>query len=217
MRRALTLALTCLLLAAPALADTAESVLRDALAQRHAQSFAGGELRLALDGQQPGPVKAVQALRFDPATGRFAAILLRDADRVRVTGEAWAEVQAAMPARPLPPGTVIQAEDLSRQPLRLDRGGGAVLTDAEVLVGMQVKRALTPGRPIPASAVTSPALVRRNKPVALEYRSGPLLLAAKGRALEDAGLGEMVRVQNLDSGKTITGTVRGPGLVSANP
>lgn len=216
MRRLLALAATALLLSAPALADTAESVLRDALAERHGASFAGGELRLSLDGQEVGAVKAVQALRFDPATGRFAAILLRDGSRVRVTGEAWAEVQAAMPARPLPPGTVIQADDLSPQPLRLDRGGGAVLTDAGVLVGMQVKRALTPGRPIPASAVIAPALVRRNKPVALEYRSGPLLLAAKGRALEDAGLGELVRVQNLDSGKTITGTVRGPGLVSAN-
>jgi len=69
------------------------------------------------------------------------------------------------------------------------------------------------GRPIRPGDVGPPALIERNQIVTLHYRSGPLTIAAEARALGRAAAGEEVRVMNLASRSTVTGTVTETGGV----
>lgn len=80
-------------------------------------------------------------------------------------------------------------------------------------VGMEAKVALYPGRPILMSQIGAPALVERNATVKLSYIKGPLSIVTEGRALDRAAAGETVRVMNLQSKQTVTGTVAPDGSI----
>lgn len=61
------------------------------------------------------------------------------------------------------------------------------------------------------------AIVRRGQPVMLVYEAPGIALTLRGRALEDAGLGQSVRVLNTSSNQTIDAIVTGPGAARASP
>ncbi len=60
------------------------------------------------------------------------------------------------------------------------------------------------------------AAIRRGDAVTLVYIAPGLQLTARGRALNDAAVGEPVRIVNLQSNVTVEAVVTGPGAASAN-
>lgn len=120
--------------------------------------------------------------------------------------------------------TVIAARTIRAQTLltegdvTLVRGdvAGAYAALDEV-IGQEARVALYAGRPIRSNEVGPPALVDRNQIVVLIYRSGGLTMAAEGRALARAGVGDTLRVMNLVSRQTVTGLVRDDGSVTVGP
>lgn len=93
-------------------------------------------------------------------------------------------------------------------------GALSVLEDA---IGLEARINIYPGRPVRPGDLQEPALVDRNEIVTLRYETGGLLIITEGRSLDRAGEGERLRVQNLASRNTVTGTVIGPGLVAVGP
>jgi flagella basal body P-ring formation protein FlgA len=70
-----------------------------------------------------------------------------------------------------------------------------------------------------ASARTTSAAapaIRRGDTITLVYIAPGMQLTARGRALNDAAVGEGVRVVNLQSDVTVEAVVTGPGAASAN-
>ena len=114
------------------------------------------------------------------------------------------------------PGEVIADSDLTTIPMPLERLNGAVVTSRDGLAGLASRRQLSAGRLIQTSAVGAPLVVQRNKPVSLVYEDGPLQLMARGRALQDGGVGELVRVMNIASSIVVTGTITGPQTVTVS-
>lgn len=105
--------------------------------------------------------------------------------------------------------SVIEADDLEVTPGATPGG----IDSVEQAVGMEAKVALYPGRPILANQIGMPALVERNAMVKISYMKGPLSIVTEGRALDRAAVGEAVRVMNLQSKQTVTGTVAADGSV----
>lgn len=89
---------------------------------------------------------------------------------------------------------------------------GALSAEVDIS-GMEARVTLYPGRPIMPAHVGPAALVTRNQPVTLIYRSGGLSIATEARALSRGGVGDTVRVMNLASRATIVGQVRHDGKV----
>ncbi len=110
-----------------------------------------------------------------------------------------AEVVAA---RTLRPGLVLEARDL--------RGPEAAVAE---LVGLEVRRAIYAERPVRPADLGPETLVRRNAMVTMLYRSGGLEIRTEGRALDEGGIGERVRVMNLTSRQSVPALVRGRGVV----
>ncbi|MBN8292980.1 flagellar basal body P-ring formation protein FlgA [Rhodobacter sp. NTK016B] len=103
------------------------------------------------------------------------------------------------------PGDVVQARDTA--PL------GAAQSPDEV-VGLEARVTLYAGRPIPVASLGPAALIERNELVTLVFRQGGLDIRAEGRALGRGAGGETIRIMNLASRATVTGTIVEPGLVS---
>lgn len=117
--------------------------------------------------------------------------------------------QSVQPVRAIRAQTVLAAEDLTLAEAAVPGAVGAI----ELAVGLETKVALYPGRPILESQLGAPALVERNAMVRMIYAEGPLRIVTGGRALDRAAAGEPVRVMNLASRQTVTGTVAPDGSI----
>ncbi|MBL8537724.1 MAG: flagellar basal body P-ring formation protein FlgA [Hyphomonadaceae bacterium] len=78
--------------------------------------------------------------------------------------------------------------------------------------GARAMLAPTSGRPGMADAA-----VRRGDSVTLTYAAPGLSLSMRARALDDAAVGQSVRLLNTASNRTIDAVVTGPGAARANP
>jgi flagella basal body P-ring formation protein FlgA len=117
--------------------------------------------------------------------------------------------QSVQPVRAIRSQTVLMPEDL----VLVDAVVPGAATAIEQAVGREARIALYPGRPILLAHLVAPALVERNGLVRLSYVRGPLRILTEGRALDRAAAGEPVRVMNLVSRQTVTGTVIADGSV----
>lgn len=81
------------------------------------------------------------------------------------------------------------------------------------VVGRIAKRTLVAGRTIPVATLREPFTVQRGTPIRLVARVGNLTISASGTPLSDAMAGDVIRVRNLDSGVTVSGTVMADGTV----
>jgi flagella basal body P-ring formation protein FlgA len=117
--------------------------------------------------------------------------------------------QSVQPVRAIRAQTVLAAEDLTLVEKTVPGAVGAI----ERAVGQETNVALYPGRPILESQLGAPALVERNAVVRMVFADGPLRIVTEGRALDRAAAGEPVRVMNLASRQTVTGTVAPDGSI----
>jgi flagellar basal body P-ring formation protein FlgA len=104
---------------------------------------------------------------------------------------------------------VLAPEDLALSPEAVP----GALNRIDEAVGLETRVTLYPGRPIRVADLAAPALVLRNQTVRLIYRTSGLLITTEGRALGRAAAGERIRVLNLGSKATVTGTVMLDGSV----
>ncbi|KPA20333.1 MAG: flagellar basal body P-ring formation chaperone FlgA [Shimia sp.] len=88
-----------------------------------------------------------------------------------------------------------------------------VYDDPAEVLGQEARKSLYPGRPIKAGDVGPPALVDRNQIVTLIFDGSGIQIATEGRALDRGGVGEQLRVMNMGSRSTVTGTVMSDGTV----
>ena len=113
------------------------------------------------------------------------------------------------PTRTLRPGTLITAQDLTiRDGLQVgafDRITG--------VAGQEARVALYAGRPIPFEAIGPPAIVNRNQIVPLSFETSGLSITTDGRAMERGGVGDRIRIMNLQSRATLFGLVQANGTI----
>ncbi len=175
-------------------------------------AFDVGDTNLVLPTNVPATL-AVQDIRFDPASQRFAAQLIVPASGPTlisrlVAGSVYETVQLPVLARSIAPGEVIQLPDLDWMAIRIDRVAGNAVTDPKQLVGMTARRPLRANQMLRMNDVAMAPAVHRGTMVTLMVQTENMTLTAQGRALEDAAVGQPVRVINTMSNKSLTGVVR---------
>lgn len=121
-------------------------------------------------------------------------------------------------------GVVMVAQPISRQQIiqpshvRLEHRQTADLfsgyyNDLSQVVGMQARRALTPGQVVIDAHIAPPLMVERGQLVTLISTSGRLTVSAQGEALENGHQGARIRVRNRASRRELEGIVEAPGIV----
>jgi flagella basal body P-ring formation protein FlgA len=201
-----------------------ETELREALAMEGVRGAVDLEianrsaLNLVVPGSGPTTV-AVRELSWDPRTNRFGAMIevpagAPNALRQRIQGRVFATARVPVLARNLSRGETIRDADIQWAELREDQVRPGVVTDPRGLIGFEPRYSVRAGAPIRSADVQRPVLVTRNAMVTVSLKTPFMTLTTQGRADEDGGKGDVIRVTNLKSKRTMEVTVDGPGAVS---
>ena len=170
-----------------------------------------------LDAANTGSL-SVQSARFDSRSGRFDVTLLianesASPTKLRFTGTAIETIEAVVLTRSLERNDIIKSGDvvMERRP-KSEIGADAAPRDRAI--GMQARKQLRAGQAIRASELSKPDLVQRDQAVTLIYETAGLYLTVRGKAIEAGTEGDVVNVLNLQSKRTVSGTVVGRGQVA---
>jgi len=167
----------------------------------------------------PSPAADLQATRvlYDPRSGRFDITFeLPGAARrvpLRFFGTAVETVEAMVLTRALNRGDVIKTSDVvvERRPKADSREAATSLSQT---LGLSPRRQLRAGEVLRLSDLMRPDLVQRNEAVTLIYEVPGLVLTVRGKAVESGAQGDTIAVVNLQSKRTVQGTVTAPGQVT---
>ena len=178
-----------------------------------------GDVRL--DAGFTGGMQAA-IVRYDHRNGRFDVTFEIGNDsgvaaaKLRFTGTAIETVEAAVLARNVERNEILKSSDvlLERRP-KAEVGNDAAARDRAV--GMQARRQLRAGQAIRTADLVKPDLVQRDQNVTLIYEAPGIYLTMRGKALDNGTEGDVVNVMNLQSKRTLSGTVTGRGQVSITP
>jgi flagellar basal body P-ring formation protein FlgA len=161
-------------------------------------------------------------VRYDNRNGRFDITFEIGNDngaaatKLRFTGTAIETVEATVLARNVERNELLKSSDLmvERRP-KAEVGADAAVRDRAI--GMQARRQLRAGQAIRTADLVKPDLVQRDQSVTLTYEAPGIYLTMRGKALDNGTEGDVVSVMNLQSKRTLSGTVTGRGQVSITP
>ncbi|MFC0338513.1 flagella basal body P-ring formation protein FlgA [Kushneria avicenniae] len=206
-------------------AQANEQVIHDVIEGFLLEQTAGesGEVTIEITPSPAASMACQAPSAFLP--GRGGKISGRTSVGVRCPGDApetryfqaYVHINGQYPVlnRDIMPGDVIQESDLDWQEGDLTRLSSRLITDASQLVGQVSQRRIAAGQPLQAGMVRAPLLIKRGAEVALQVRGNGFMISSSGQALNDAGLGESVRVR-MPSGSVINGEASREGLVEVH-
>lgn len=120
---------------------------------------------------------------------------------------------AVIPTQTIYPGEIIDAQRLEEVEVTNPALTGDYAVSTEQVTGKVTSRTLLQGRVILVSALREPYAVERGKAVRIVFTNGPLTITAGGAPLENAAVGDLIRVRNTDSGIIVSGTVMDDGTI----
>lgn len=167
------------------------------------------------------PTIAVDNFQRNIKTNRFTAVIRVPAQddaapRVTIRGQIYSIAEAPVLAKSLGAGEIITADDIIIKEFHLKDISNGFVTDRNDLIGFAAKRRLSAVRPIRSRDIQRPFLIHKGEPVTMAFTRANLRLIASGRALENGSRGEMIRIQNLRTKKTVEGIVDSSGRVNVN-
>lgn len=168
--------------------------------------------RVFLAADTPGEV-FVDTLTVDAKSGRFRATLVLPEDaarrtkRIDLAGRVHRVMRVPVPRATLRPGELIGAQDMTWTTVRTASVRDNVVTGLDQLIGRTPRRPLSPEMPIRLTDLMVQDAVNRGTGVTIVFESATMFLTVSGRALDSGALGEVIRVKNLQSGRTIDAKV----------
>lgn len=163
----------------------------------------------------------IEQLTYDRTTHAFNGLAVaggsdQGAQRVVLQGRTYSTSPVPVLRRPMSTGQIIRQDDLDTAYWRNDLLSQDVVMSAKQIIGRTPQTVLRANEPIRQSDTRAPILVSRNSQIIIRLEAGPMTLTVQGKALDEGARGDVVRVQNLQSNKTIEATVAGPDLVSVS-
>ena len=108
-------------------------------------------------------------------------------------------------------GTVIKPEMFSYADMPAAGMENQIITDLKLLKNMELVRDLTPNTPLRSYDVKNAVLVKRGQEVQVTAGEGQgFSITMRAEALQDGGLGEQIRLKNVESGRSLSGVITGP-------
>jgi flagella basal body P-ring formation protein FlgA len=133
---------------------------------------------------------------------------------LRFTGSVVETVEVAVSLRALAAGAIVKDSDLAIERRPKAQVGADALGTAHEAVGLAVRSTVRAGAPLRRSDLMKPQVVHRDENVTLVYEVPGIMLTTRGKALESGAEGDVINVLNIQSKRTIQGTVSGPNRVT---
>lgn len=168
------------------------------------------------------PLKvSLQALQIDKGAKRWQAQAFivgnRSTETIRpVSGRYETMITVPVLKRQLSTTDVIESADLSSRDIPERQLRKDTVTSADMILGKSPIRMISADRPIRATEVAMPSLVKKGQMVEMTYTTNHMHIRDQGEALEDGARGSVIRVKNTKTGKAVTARVEGSGHVEVN-
>jgi flagella basal body P-ring formation protein FlgA len=111
---------------------------------------------------------------------------------------------------------IIDPNDVTVKKKWLDTASSGVLSDINEVGGKKAAVRINAGTEITKHMLRSVPVVKKGEVVRIVLESGPMMISAMGLCEEDGGRGDLIRVQNTSSKKTIFARVMGASLVKVD-
>ncbi|WP_425092245.1 flagellar basal body P-ring formation chaperone FlgA [Tropicimonas sp. S265A] len=119
------------------------------------------------------------------------------------------QADSLLAARTIRSQTILTEDDITKS----EQVFAGAISDPSQVIGMESREIIYAGRPITVGQLGRPALIQRNEIITLIFETPIMRIETEARSLGRAGLGETVRVMNLNSRTTVSGTVTASGHV----
>lgn len=173
---------------------------------------------------RPGQSLQIDDLAFESDGGPFSAYIRSDISdsttrRELLRGRVDFVARVPVPSRSIRKGQIISRSDIKLTELSLRKLGSDVIENIDQIIGQAAKRNLRQNQPIKASELRAPIMIPKGTMVTVSLKANGISLSGTGRALEDGSQGEVIRVLNLQSKRTLEASVVGPNhvLVALRP
>ena len=162
----------------------------------------------------------VERLTYNAAKGEFRAVISAavapDAKK-EVSGHYFLINKMPVLKFPMNVGEVIKTDDIDYIDMRSSDITSSMLTDAASLVGQSLRHGIPAMKPVTASDVRLPVIVKKGDLVTMVLKNSTLSLTAQGRALDNGATGDAIRVMNSTSKQVVDAIVTGTQTVSIKP
>ena len=164
------------------------------------------------------PTIAIKDLSIDARTQRFTATVETPAGspsalRVKVSGRTFNTTRLPVLGRAMNRGETIGEQDIIWTEVRDDNLRQDLVIDPKKIIGMEPRLLLKALSPLRIADLQRPMAVSRNGLVTMTLQTPFMTLITQGKAMEDAGVGDIVRVTNLQTKQIVEARVQGPGSV----
>lgn len=132
---------------------------------------------------------------------------------VSLPGEINHFIEVVVTARPLSRGEIITVHDIAWKKFSAKQVRPGYTTNAEALIGFEVKRSLQANQPIKPNYVTPPILVKKGEYVSITAQLNSLKVKSAGVALSNGAMGQVILVKNRKTKRIIEATIFAPGQV----
>jgi flagella basal body P-ring formation protein FlgA len=157
---------------------------------------------------------SVNMISLDARTGRFTTSLnlpVGDGEytSVNITGRVEELVQVPVLVDSAAKDDIITKQDVMWLDMPKNRLNQNILLSSNLIVGMAARRSLRSGVPLRLTDIQEPVLIRKGTLVSMVIIARSMKLSTIGRALEDGGKNDIIKISNIDSHKTVEGRVIG--------
>ncbi len=161
---------------------------------------------------------AVHDIIIDQRTQRFAAMLevpagSPSATRIRVQGRIFTMTRLPVLTHTMSRGDVITEHDVEWKDVREEAVRREIAIEPRELIGQEPRFQVKAGVPVRTTELQRPVMVTRNSTVTMVLRTETMTLSTMGRAIDDGGRGDIVKVTNLQTKQIVEARVDGPGTV----
>ena len=105
-------------------------------------------------------------------------------------------------------GDIVSAQSVRQERMDAGKLTPGYLTELGKVVGLQLRYAVAPGTVIGERNLMRPILIQRGEVVQVRARIGEMEVSASGVALSPGAFGDVIRVQNTNTKKILTGHVQ---------
>lgn len=179
-----------------------------------------GNYSLALNNGKPSLVIPasfsstldVTQFEYDTQKDIFTATLVAPSrenpiKKMTVSGSVERLVRVPVLRNNLQNGDVITKNDIDFINVTQEKLQHDVVINENELIGLTPRRIAHAGKFILNGSLERPQIVARGAPIVIEFTQGTLTLTAKGRAMQDGAKGDLIRVKNMDSSRTVDAVV----------
>jgi flagella basal body P-ring formation protein FlgA len=186
-----------------------KSLKDDGLNAKVDLDFVGQKAQIILSHELQPTIEVISS-SYNSSRQTFSATL-RTADETirKFSGVAYPLVAIPVLDTPVRRGDLITDNMIKTIHIRASDLSDDIVLNKNNLVGMTPRRVLTTDTPVSISELDKPRMVDRGDLITMHYKKGPIQITAIAKAMESGTKGDIIRVMNVDSKRTLKAHVTG--------